>query len=53
MRAKVGSFCLVATGICIVAEILLLYAGFKYSYRHGTSSHFRIKTSFLMLASLA
>ncbi|KAJ7114221.1 hypothetical protein C8R44DRAFT_881086 [Mycena epipterygia] len=35
MRPQVGSFCLVATGIFIVAEILLLYAGFKYSYRRG------------------
>ncbi|KAJ6568184.1 hypothetical protein B0H10DRAFT_1841054 [Mycena sp. CBHHK59/15] len=33
MRAQVGSSCLVATGI--VAEILLFYAGFKYSYRRG------------------
>jgi H+-transporting ATPase len=53
MRAQVGSFCLVATGVFIVAEILLLYAGFKYSYRCGTSSHLRMKTSFLMFASLA
>ncbi|KAJ7867633.1 hypothetical protein B0H13DRAFT_1063691 [Mycena leptocephala] len=41
MRAEVGSFCLVATGNFTVAEILLLYAGFKYSYRHAPSSSYR------------
>ncbi|KAJ7232398.1 hypothetical protein C8J57DRAFT_1533122 [Mycena rebaudengoi] len=35
MRAQVGSFCLVTRGIFIVAEILSLYAGFKYSCRCG------------------
>ncbi|KAJ7243345.1 hypothetical protein C8J57DRAFT_63928 [Mycena rebaudengoi] len=35
LRAQVGSFCLVATRIFIVAEILSLYAGSKYSYRCG------------------
>ncbi|KAK7044324.1 plasma membrane ATPase [Favolaschia claudopus] len=33
--AQIGSFCLVAIGIFVIAEILVLYAGFKYSYRRG------------------
>ena len=33
--AQIGAFCLVSIGICIVAEILVLYAGFRYSYRRG------------------
>ncbi|KAJ7032406.1 hypothetical protein C8F04DRAFT_959106 [Mycena alexandri] len=33
--AQIGSFCLVAIGIFVVAEILVLYAGFRYSYRRG------------------
>ncbi|KAF8415447.1 E1-E2 ATPase-domain-containing protein [Boletus edulis BED1] len=33
--AQIGSFCLVSIGIFVVAEILVLYAGFKYNYRHG------------------
>ena len=33
--AQIGSFCLVCIGIFVVAEILVLYAGFRYSYRHG------------------
>ncbi|KAI9570890.1 hypothetical protein HD554DRAFT_2240717, partial [Boletus coccyginus] len=31
--AQIGSFCLVSIGIFVVAKILILYAGFKYSYR--------------------
>ncbi|KIY53270.1 plasma-membrane proton-e [Fistulina hepatica ATCC 64428] len=33
--AQIGSFCLVSIGIFVVAEILVLYAGFRYSYRQG------------------
>ncbi|GAA98439.1 uncharacterized protein L969DRAFT_48289 [Mixia osmundae IAM 14324] len=33
--AKIGSFCLVSIGVFVVAEILVLYAGFRYSYRRG------------------
>ncbi|KAJ7923402.1 hypothetical protein B0H13DRAFT_69530 [Mycena leptocephala] len=33
--AQIGSFCLVAIGIFVVAEILVLYAGFRYTYRRG------------------
>ncbi|EIM89254.1 plasma-membrane proton-e [Stereum hirsutum FP-91666 SS1] len=33
--AQIGSFCLVAIGIFVVAEILVLYAGFRFSYREG------------------
>jgi H+-transporting ATPase len=33
--AQIGSFCLVSIGIFVVAEILVLYAGFKYTYRRG------------------
>ncbi len=33
--AQIGSFCLVTIGIFVIAEILVLYAGFKYQYRQG------------------
>ncbi|EJD40156.1 plasma membrane H+-transporting ATPase [Auricularia subglabra TFB-10046 SS5] len=33
--AQIGSFCLVSIGIFVVAEILVLYAGFGYRYRRG------------------
>lgn len=33
--AQIGSFCLVSIGIFVVAEIFVLYAGFRYSYRDG------------------
>lgn len=33
--AQIGLFCLVSIGIFVVAEILVLYAGFRYSYRRG------------------
>lgn len=33
--AQIGSFCLVTIGIFVVAEILVLYAGFRYPYRLG------------------
>ncbi|CAO0789747.1 unnamed protein product [Mucor circinelloides] len=33
--AKIGNFCLCSIGIFLVAEILVMYAGFRYSYRDG------------------
>jgi H+-transporting ATPase len=33
--AQIGSFCLVSIGIFVIAEIFVLYAGFRYSYRRG------------------
>ncbi|KAJ7621537.1 E1-E2 ATPase-domain-containing protein [Mycena polygramma] len=33
--AQIRSFCLVVIGIFVLAEILVLYAGFRYSYRRG------------------
>ncbi|KAJ7094405.1 hypothetical protein C8R44DRAFT_645477 [Mycena epipterygia] len=33
--AQIGSFCLVVIGIFVLAEILVLYAGFHYDYRRG------------------
>ncbi|KAH6896302.1 plasma membrane ATPase [Coprinopsis sp. MPI-PUGE-AT-0042] len=33
--AQIGSFCLVAIGIFVIAEIFVLYAGFRYQYRRG------------------
>lgn len=33
--AQIGSFCLVAIGIFVILEILILYAAFHYSYRRG------------------
>lgn len=36
--AQIGSFCLVSIGIFIVAEILVLYAGFRYNYCRGLNS---------------
>jgi H+-transporting ATPase len=33
--AQIGSFCLVAIGIFVIAEIFVLYAGFRYHYRRG------------------
>jgi H+-transporting ATPase len=33
--AQIGSFCLVSIGIFVIAEILVLYAGFRFSYRRG------------------
>ncbi|KAF8812125.1 plasma membrane H+-transporting ATPase [Phlegmacium glaucopus] len=33
--AQIGSFCLVTIGIFVIAEILVLYAGFRYQYRTG------------------
>ncbi|KAF8842476.1 plasma-membrane proton-e [Paxillus ammoniavirescens] len=36
--AQIGSFCLVSIGIFVIAEILVLYAGFRYSYRRGLNN---------------
>ncbi|KAJ3565529.1 hypothetical protein NP233_g7572 [Leucocoprinus birnbaumii] len=33
--AQIGSFCLVSIGIFVIAEILVLYAGFRFNYRRG------------------
>ena len=33
--AQIGAFCLVTIGIFVLAEILVLYAGFRYQYRRG------------------
>ncbi|KIJ99862.1 hypothetical protein K443DRAFT_679618 [Laccaria amethystina LaAM-08-1] len=33
--AQIGSFCLVTIGIFVIAEIFVLYAGFRYRYRDG------------------
>ncbi|KXN87326.1 ATPase 6, plasma membrane-type [Leucoagaricus sp. SymC.cos] len=33
--AQIGSFCLVTIGIFVLAEIFVLYAGFRYRYRRG------------------
>ncbi|PPQ70859.1 hypothetical protein CVT26_014082 [Gymnopilus dilepis] len=36
--AQIGSFCLVAIGIFVIAEIFVLYAGFRYQYRRGLNN---------------
>ncbi|VDC04710.1 unnamed protein product [Peniophora sp. CBMAI 1063] len=36
--AQIGSFCLVVIGIFVVVEILVLYAGFRWSYRRGLNN---------------
>lgn len=33
--AQIGSFCLVSIGIFVIAEIVVLYPAFHYSYRRG------------------
>ncbi|TFK70167.1 plasma membrane H+-transporting ATPase [Pluteus cervinus] len=33
--AQIGSFCLVCIGIFVIAEIVVLYPAFKYTYRRG------------------
>jgi len=33
--AHIGTFCLVTIGIFVIAEIFVLYAGFRYQYRRG------------------
>src|SRR6266446_6779686 len=36
--ARIGSFCLVTIGIFVLAEIFVLYAGFRYQYRRGLNN---------------
>ncbi|KAJ3503464.1 hypothetical protein NLJ89_g8419 [Agrocybe chaxingu] len=36
--AQIGSFCLVTIGIFVVAEIFVLYAGFRFQYRRGLNA---------------
>jgi H+-transporting ATPase len=33
--AKIGNFCIVCITLFIIAEIFVMYAGFRYSYRRG------------------
>ena len=33
--ANIGSFCLITIGIFVLAEIFVLYAGFRFQYRRG------------------
>ncbi|KAF8156015.1 plasma-membrane proton-e [Crassisporium funariophilum] len=36
--AQIGTFCLVTIGIFVLAEIFVLYAGFRYQYRRGLNN---------------
>ncbi|CAF0761053.1 unnamed protein product [Adineta steineri] len=36
--SKIGNFCIVGIVIFIVAEILVMYAGFRYNYRRGINN---------------
>ena len=36
--AKIGNFCIVCIGIFIIAEIIVMYPGFQYSYRRGINN---------------
>ncbi|KAF7725489.1 plasma membrane H+-ATPase [Apophysomyces ossiformis] len=36
--AKIGNFCLCSIGTFLVAEILVMYAGFRYPYRRGINN---------------
>ncbi|KZT74479.1 plasma-membrane proton-e [Daedalea quercina L-15889] len=36
--AQIGTFCLVAIGTFVIAEIFCLYAGFRYHYRRGLNN---------------
>ncbi|KAG0145691.1 hypothetical protein CROQUDRAFT_45420 [Cronartium quercuum f. sp. fusiforme G11] len=36
--AQIGTFCLVSIGIFIVAEIFVMYAGFRFRYRRGINN---------------
>ena len=38
IMAKIGNFCLVGISIFIIAEILVMYAGFRYAYRRGINN---------------
>ncbi|KAF9427275.1 plasma membrane H+-ATPase [Podila epigama] len=35
---RIGRFCIVSIAIFIVAEVLVMYAGFKYDYRRGINN---------------
>ncbi|KDR79785.1 hypothetical protein GALMADRAFT_277203 [Galerina marginata CBS 339.88] len=36
--AQIGSFCLITIAIFVIAEIFVLYAGFRYQYRRGLNN---------------
>ncbi|CAF0777834.1 unnamed protein product [Rotaria sordida] len=36
--AKIGNFCIVGIAIFIIAEIFVMYVGFRYSYRQGINN---------------
>ncbi|CAF3567521.1 unnamed protein product [Rotaria sordida] len=36
--AKIGNFCIVSISIFIIAEIFVMYIGFRYSYRRGINN---------------
>ncbi|CAF1420991.1 unnamed protein product [Rotaria magnacalcarata] len=36
--AKIGNFCIIGIAMFIVAEILVMYAGFRYEYRRGINN---------------
>ncbi|KAF8953215.1 plasma-membrane proton-e [Flammula alnicola] len=36
--AQIGTFCLVTIGIFVLAEIFVLYAGFRFAYRRGLNN---------------
>lgn len=36
--AQIGTFCLVSIGIFVVAEIFVMYAGFRFQYRRGINN---------------
>ena len=36
--AQIGTFCLVTIGVFVLAEIFVLYAGFRYQYRRGLNN---------------
>ncbi|KAF9479339.1 plasma membrane H+-transporting ATPase [Pholiota conissans] len=36
--AQIGTFCLVTIGIFVIAEIFVLYAGFRFQYRRGLNN---------------
>lgn len=39
--AQIDSFCLLSIGIFVIYEILVLYAGFRFSYREGLDNILR------------
>ncbi|KAI8320191.1 plasma-membrane proton-e, partial [Martensiomyces pterosporus] len=36
--AKIGNFCIFSIGIFLIAEIFVMYAGFRYRYRRGMNN---------------